>query len=238
MSFSPPNTFSDGTVCTSAALEGNNQALRVYLHGGIVSGDVEAAQWIDTRHIQPPSYEPYSAVQHGVSGHQGGNDSGMVRLTFATKYLSGGGRSSSTSFHAIPGTAITVDARRACTMVFHYWWEVEAGPDESTGGGQETDTDRQVWIAPYVNRPSTAYSSYRGHSQECVNVQDSTNLWANPANYGATKPYTLAGAYQSRDGVLVHSAPNGVVTFGLAAHSQIDRVAVVNWGVAIESFYL
>ena len=123
-------------------------------------------------------------------------------------------------------------------MVFHYWWEVEAGPDESTGGGQETDTDRQVWIAPYVNEPATAYSSYRGHSQECVNVQDSTNLWANPANYGATKPYTLAGAYQSRDGVLVHSAPNGIVTFGLAAHSQIDRVAVVNWGVAIESFYL
>ena len=72
MSFSPPNTFADGTVCTSAALEGNYQALRVYLHGGIVSGDVEAAQWIDTRHIQPPSYEPYSAVQHGVSGHQGG----------------------------------------------------------------------------------------------------------------------------------------------------------------------
>ena len=79
MSFSPPNTFADGTICTSAALEGNNQALRVYLHGGIVSGDVQAAQWIDTRHVQPPSYEPYSAVQHGVSGHQGGNDSGHVR---------------------------------------------------------------------------------------------------------------------------------------------------------------
>ena len=238
MSFSPPNTFADGTVCTSADLEGNYQALRVYAHKGIVPGDVDAGQWIDTRHIQPPSVEPYSGVQHGVSGHQGGNDSGMVRLTFATKYLSGGGRSSSTSFHAIPGTAITVDARRACTMVFHYWWEVEAGPDESTGGGQETDTDRQVWIAPYVNEPATAYSSYRGHSQECVNVQDSFFLWANPANYGAIKPYTLAGAYQSRDGVLVHSAPNGIVTFGLAAHSQIDRVAVVNWGVAIESFYL
>lgn len=238
MSFTPPTTFADGTVCTSADLEGNYQALRVYLHKGIVPGDVDAGQWIDTRHIQPPSVEPYSGVQHGVSGHQGGNDSGMVRLTFATKYLSGGGRSSSTSFHAIPGTAITVDARRACTMVFHYWWEVEAGPDESTGGGQETDTDRQVWIAPYVNKPATAYSSYRGHSQECVNVQDSFFMWANPANYGAIKPYTLAGAYQSRDGVLVHSAPNGVVTFGLAAHSQIDRVAVVNWGVAIESFYL
>ena len=238
MSFSPPNTFADGTVCTSADLEGNYQALRVYLHKGIVPGDVEAAQWIDTRHIQPPSVEPYSGVQHGVSGHQGGNDSGMVRLTFCTKYLSGQGRSSSRAFHAIPGTAITVDARRACTMVFHYWWEVEAGPDQSTAGGQETDTDRQVWIAPYVNKPATAYSSYRAHAQEAVNVQDSFSLWRNPPTGGAAQPYTLTGAYQSRDGVLVHAAPNGIVTFGLAAHSQIDRVAVVNWGVAIESFYL
>lgn len=239
MSFSPPHTFVDGTVCTSADLEGNYQALRVYLHKGIVPGDVEAAQWIDTRHIQPPRVEPYSGVQHGVSGHQGGNNSGMVRLTFCTKYLSGQGRSSSRAFHAIPGTAITVDARRACTMAFHYWWEVEAGPDQSTGGGQETDTNRQVWVAPYVNRPATAYSSYRAHAQEALNVQSPlSSLWRNPPTGGAAKPYPLAGAYQSRDGVLVHSAPNGIVTFGLAAHSQIDRVAVVNWGVAIESFYL
>jgi hypothetical protein len=38
--------------------------------------------------------------------------------------------------------------------------------------------------------------------------------------------------------VLVHSAPNGRTTFGLATHSQLDRAAVVNWGVAIETFYL
>ena len=238
MSFSPPNTFSDGTVCTSAALEGNNQALRVYLHGGIVSGDVEAAQWIDTRHIQPPSYEPYSAVQHGVSGHQGGNDSGLVRLNFCTKYLSGQGRSSSQAFHLIPGTAITIDARRACTAVFHYWYEVEAGPDESTGGGQVTDNDRQVWIAPYVNQVATAYTAYRGHAQEACNPQSVANMWRNTPPIGAAVPHTVSGSYQSRDGVLVHSAINGRTTFGLASHSQIDRVAVVNWGVAIETFYL
>jgi hypothetical protein len=238
MSFSPPNTFSDGTVCTSAALEGNYQALRVYLHGGIVSGDVQASQWIDTRHIQPPSFEPYSAVQHGISGHQGGSNSGLVRLTFCTKYLSGQGRSTSQAFHLIPGTAITIDARRACTAVYHYWWEVEGGPDESTGGGQETDTARQVWIAPYVQKVSTAYTAYRGHAQEVANIQGTSRMWNNPVTRGAAAPYTVAGAYQSRDGVLVHSAINGRSTFGLAAHSQIDRAAVVNWGVAIETFYL
>ena len=239
MSFTPPTTFADGTICTSAALEGNFQALRVYLHGGIVPGDIENVQWIDTRHVQPPAFEPFAGVQHGVTGHQGGNNSGLIRLTFCTKYLSGQGRTSSQAFHPIPGTAITVDTRRASTAVFHYWWEVEGGPDESTAGGQEsTDTDRQVWIAPYVNDPASAYSQYRQHAQEVANVQSVANMWRTGAPLGPNIPYTIAGAYQSRDGVLVHSAPNGRTTFGLATHSQLDRAAVVNWGVAIETFYL
>jgi hypothetical protein len=241
MSFSPPNTFVDGTTVTSADLEGNYQALRVYLHGGIVAGDIENVQWIDTRHIQPPVYEPFSQVQHGISGHQGGSDSGLVRLTFCTKYLSGGGRTSSNAFHPIPQTAITVDARRACTMLFHYWWEVEAGPDESTGAGQNsTKAERKVWIAPYVGTPDTAYSQYRMHAQEAannINVNTGTNGWDGSV-VSALRPYTIQGAYQSRDGTFMYEAPNGITTFGLAAHSQIDRVAVVNWGVSIETFYL
>ena len=237
MSFTPPTTFADGTICTSAALEGNFEALRVYLHGGIVPGDIENVQWIDTRHVQPPSFEPFSGVQHGVTGHQGGNNSGLIRLTFCTKYLSGQGRTSSQTFHPIPGTAITVDTRRASTAVFHYWWEVEAGPDESTGAGQvSTAEERQVWIAPYVNDPASAYSQYRGHAQEVANVQNIIQMWVGPT--GPRWPYSVNGGYQSRDGVLVRSAPNGRSTFGLATHSQVDRAAVVNWGVAIETFYL
>jgi hypothetical protein len=235
MSYTPPNTFADGTILQSSELEGNYQELRKYLHSFIVAGDVEASQWIDTRHIQPPAYEAYSAVQHGVSGHQGGSNSGQTRLTFATKYLSGQGRTGSTSFHAIPGTAITLDLRRACTVAFTYWYELECGPDTSTGAGQVTSTERQVWIAPYVGDVSTAYSSYREQAQEGCNHQTG---WASTTGFGAEIPYPLGGAYQSRDGTLIYSAPNGRITFGLAAHSRIDRVAVVNWGVAVESFYL
>ena len=236
MSFTPPTPFADGTICTSAALEGNFEALRVYLHGGIVPGDIENAQWIDTRHVQPPRFEPFSGVQHGITGHQGGNNSGLIRLTFCTKYLSGQGRTSSQAFHLIPGTAITVDTRRPSTAVFHYWWEVEAGPDESTGAGQVTTAEeRQVWIAPYVNDPASAYN-LRNHAQEIANVQDIGQMWL--GNLGPIYPYSVNGGYQSRDGVLVYSAPNGRSTFGLATHSQVDRAAVVNWGVAIETFYL
>ena len=237
MSYTPPNTFSDGTVCTSAALEGNAEALRVYLHRGIVPGDIQAAQWIDTRHVQPPAFEPYSAVQHGVTGHQGGTNSGMVRLTFCTKYLTGQGRPGSTAFEAIPSTAVTIDLRRSCTVAFHYWYELECGPDKSQAGYQVATTARSVWVAPYVRDVSTAYSAYRGHAQEGHNMSI-TNAWKVTQPIGAQLPFTVEGAYQSRDGVLIKTSTSGRVTFGLASHSQIDRVAVVNWGVAIESFYL
>ena len=114
MSFTPPTTFADGTICTSAALEGNFQALRVYLHGGIVPGDIENAQWIDTRHVQPPSFEPFSSVQHGVTGHQGGNNSGLIRLTFCTKYLSGQGRTSTEVQSLSSGTIAESLIARVC----------------------------------------------------------------------------------------------------------------------------
>ena len=46
MAFTPPNTFVDGSIVTAADMQGNDQALRVYLHRGIVAGDFEATKWI------------------------------------------------------------------------------------------------------------------------------------------------------------------------------------------------
>ena len=70
-----------------------------------------------------------------------------------------------------------------------------------------------------------------------ININTDTNGWDGSV-VSALRPYTIQGAYQSRDGTFMYEAPNGITTFGLAAHSQIDRVAVVNWGVSIETFYL
>jgi hypothetical protein len=104
MAYTPPNTFAPGTTLTAANLEGNSEALRVYLHGAIPSGDVENTRWIDTRHIQPPLVEAYSGLQHGVSGHQGGQWSGgsIARLTFVTKYLTGQGEPEIPGFRDLP----------------------------------------------------------------------------------------------------------------------------------------
>ena len=43
MGYTPPNTFLTNTVIDSAAVQGNSDALRVYLHDGVVVGEIDAA---------------------------------------------------------------------------------------------------------------------------------------------------------------------------------------------------
>jgi len=239
MSYTPPNTFTDGTVLTSAALEGNSDALRVYLHNGIATGDVENTQWIQTRHIQPPYYEPYTGVQHGVSGHQGGQWAGGVniRLTFATKYTTGGGRDATSIFERLSNTSFDIEVRQPNSIIlYHYWYEAEVGPDYTSGGGQvSTEEDRLVWIGPHLGKLDLVASSLAS-LQEAQNLQDA---WNGTYPIGAVKSMPYTGGYASRDGTLLDFRPNvGTNTYGLIYHSQIDRVAVVNWGVAIEVYYL
>ena len=71
MAYSAPNTFVNATPLTAADVEGNNEALRLYLHQ-VNAADLEASKWVDTRHIQPPDYLPYAGVIHGCTGYQGG----------------------------------------------------------------------------------------------------------------------------------------------------------------------
>ena len=163
MAYVKPNTFVDGTTLTAAAAEGNFEALRVYLHEGISATDFESSTWIQRRHIQPPDYEPFSGVQHGVSGHQGGQWAGSanIRMTFATKFLTGNGQPDATTFHHIPNTSFTLDIRRAGTLLFHYWFELECGNDNSTASYQVAEASRAVFVAPWISQLSTAYTAYQ-----------------------------------------------------------------------------
>ena len=132
MAYVKPNTFADGTVLTAANIQGNVDALRVYLHNGIVQPDMSASQFITTRHIQPPVYSPLEGLQHGVTGYQGGQWSGsLVRLSFATSYTAGNGRNTANgTWTRVPNTAFSIDLRRQANLLFHWQIEVEAGPDD------------------------------------------------------------------------------------------------------------
>ena len=244
MSYTPPNTFTAGTQLTAAAVEGNNEALRVYLHGAIPAADVATDGWIDTRHIQPPVYSPFEGLQHGVSGHQGGqwSQGPTVRLTFLTKYLTGNGAQGSRSWQRIPNTSFKVQLQHPAFVLFHYFYEVEIGPDTSSGGDQVASADRQVWVGPYVGA-NPIQNSLVGTSTMQEGANHSGHFRTNPV--GANFSYPIRGGYAQRDGTIIiedttptFPRPVGEVNIGLVGFSTVDRSAVVNWSCVLETFYI
>tara|TARA_R110000822_G_scaffold4888_1_gene20946 strand:- start:4458 stop:5177 length:720 start_codon:yes stop_codon:yes gene_type:complete len=238
VAFTPPNTFVDGSIVTAADMQGNDQALRVYLHRGIAAGDFEATKWIETRHVQPPRFDPFQGMQHGVTGHQGGQWAGgvQIRLAFATKYLSGNGRPTNDSFHQIPQTAVTVDIRQPAFVLYHYWYELENGKDFSTAAYQVAEAQRRVYVIPYVGDFTNAnVYNERARGQETRNAAIGI-----PLSYpiGMERPFVLVAGYGAKQGtVAVDRSVVAPMSFGLAAHSLSDRCGVVNWGFALEVFY-
>jgi hypothetical protein len=240
VAYTPPNTFADGTLLTAADIQGNEDALRVYLHDGIIGGDLEASRWIQTRHVQPPVQEPFSGLQHGVTGYQGGQWAGgtNIRLQFATKYLSGNGRQENNTFHAFPQTAFTIQFRQDAYVLYHYWWELENGQDFSTASYQDPQAERRVYVVPYTGAGYTSSNAYNNRSR-CQETRNSADGFSAGYPIGMNRPFTVTGGYQSKQGTfgrIVSSVTENV--FGLAIHSLSDRCGIVNWGVAIEVFYL
>lgn len=246
MSYSPPNTFVNGTTLTAADLEGNFEALRLYLHEGIAVGDMAAVQWVDSRHIQPARYDSFTGVQHGISGHQGVQWSGgaVVNLTFLTKYLTGdGAQDGQARWHLVPNTHFEIELRRPARCIYHWHAEVEVGPDNSPSGAQAAMEDRHVWIAPYRQLTSVLNSDVSRYDLQMASQNSDVNAWGVPST---TVPigtpdavYTTAARYGQRSGIKTFDATSvGTQTFGLCAYSRVDRVAVINWSAAIEIYYL
>jgi hypothetical protein len=233
MAYSKPNTFVNGTALTSADVQGNTDALRVYLHEGVLGSDLLAAQWADARHIQQPQFDPIRGLQHGVTGWQGGQWSGgsTVRVTFSTSALTGRRYTGAQNWEHVPGTSFELDIRAPATVVFHWFVEVEAGPDDGSRG-PGTD-ERYVWFAPYINnltlvKPTSGaevVSNYNG-------FEGGTGVV-----YGADQPYNYLG-FGHQGGVYIDTVSNPQrYTIGLATLSYIERTSVLNWGIAIEVTY-
>ncbi len=233
-----PTAFVDGTTLTSATLRGNSEDLKIYLHRGIGSGDFEAAKWIDTRHIQPPIREPFTGIQHGVSGHQGGQWAGgtEIRLQFATKYLSGQGRPSSVAVHDFPQTSFEIQLRRDSRILYHYWWEAEVGNDASTASYQVAAAERLMTIIPFIGTLDNAIGTWNSRAVDARNTAYGVGV-AYPI--GTAETYPQGAGYAAKQGTIaLEYAAVGSTRAGLAIHSGVDRCGLVNWGCVIEAYYL
>lgn len=235
MAYTPPNTFAPNTVVNSLEVQGNSDALRVYLHDGIVAADLRASRWADTRHVQSPVVDSYLGLQHGVTGWQGGQDSGgpLVRASFSTSYMTGG-KYGSIEWIPVPQTAIRLSVRRPMQVLFHYRWELIAGPDNAPNDAPRIpdQDERLVTVAPYVGNillPSLA------SAQDTVNNHRG---WGGGSTFSPANPYNIVG-WGSHTGTILQTYNSvGTVAYGLCSYSEVDRVAFLNWSVQIEGYYL
>lgn len=234
MAYSPPFAFVPGTVVNALEVQGNSDALRVYLHDGVTGADLLASRWADTRHVQSPVVDPYLGLQHGVTGWQGGQDSGgpLVRASFSTSYMTGG-KYGAVQWIPIPQTALQISVRRPCNIFYHYRIELIAGPDTAPNipGRIPDEEDRLVTVAPYFGSPS--FPLVAG-AQDTVNNSDGFAL----GTPSPERPYNIVGWGQKAGTLYRLFNGVGTATFGLCSYSQIDRVAFVNWSVQLEAYYL
>jgi hypothetical protein len=234
MPFSP-TTFTAGSKLEASEVQENFDDLREYLHA-VPQGDLVGP--FDTRHVQIPTLDAFTGVQHGVTGHQGGQWGGgfTTRMAFITSYTTGQGYSSSVgdTWAPLPNTAVKLPIRRDARILYHWWVEVEAGPDDlpHVAGRNYASTERLAYVAPYISNVGLV------SKQALQTVQNHQVGFAGSAPYGASRCYAVAGAYGQRDGTLAFEASAGEAIVGLAYYSQIDRSAVINWGFTIEAFYL
>ena len=244
MAYTKPNTFSAGTPLTAADIKGNDDALKIYLHEGVVAGDLRNASWIETRHIQPPIIEPMTGIQHGITGVQGSQSraGAVVRCQFGTCLLTAS-RSmtlNDSTFEIIPQTTMQFTLRKSARILFHWWMESNNGPDnspKSPSSGGTAGAGAYMWVTEYdaggLLAGSGKKSVVKTYSTECIQNYEG---WQNNPPGGAAYPYTLLG-YGNMSGTKVFTKVDTVVV-GLAHLSLIDRSAIINWGVTIEAYYL
>ena len=233
MSYTRPNNFASSTKLQAGFFTGNTDALRLYLHEGIVSGDIETTPWVDTRHVAgPPTIEPYANLQHGVGGIQGGPRQlgSLAQFTFATSAFTG---ASVAGWSPVPLTAIRLHVRRPIDVLIHWWAEALGGPDDRTNFGV-AEADRTCYIAPYVSN-----ASFRKDHQI---TRTHRNGFDNINNVSAPlRPYELLGGWSSMEGttIAVRRSDNfiGELDVGLAAYTLLSKTVLLNWNVSVEAWY-
>ena len=239
MAYTPPNSFTNNTPFVASAVKANDDALKIYLHEGIVGADLLNSAWVETRHVQAPVIDAFSGVQHGITGYQGAQWDGgtTVRAQFGSAFLTGKryGANTTDNWEVVPQTCFSLDLRRQATVIFHWWMESVNGPDN---GERTLGNDAYMWVTEYTAGGLLAGTGIKSviptYSLEVVNSDRSFSSTYPPG--GANFPYSLLG-YGNMSGVKVFTTTDRLAV-GLAHLSTIDRSAIINWGIALEVYYL
>ncbi len=244
MAYSPPNSFTNGTALTATAIDGNDQALRVYLHDSVVDADLlSSTPWVETQHIQSPVVDPIRGLQHGVTGWQGSQWSGGfgVRAQFASIALTGDRTGSTECFEVLPQTAFTLELRHPALVIFHWWMETFNGPDDNV----DPTGDASLYVGEY--KESEQYATGRVIPTQPAQALISSNNrgeWAQVSSgalperaAGPYHPYTISGLGNLSGTVMQKVDAGGGYTVGLSHLTSIDPSCIINWSIHMEAYY-
>lgn len=198
-----PTTVTASTPVPSQTLRDNDDALRVYLHEGIIAGDLKASDWIDTRHIQPPTQLVKRGLQTGVTGVAGGQSvRPRERFTFTSYATTGVNRRNNQDlWDVVPDTALTIPLAASAKVIYHWHVAAVVGPDKTNPSGAPTpvvqNADRRVYLAPYMMKFDEELTVPRWTKRRWLRSDTTRLVSSQPAHYptGAvpTNPTTGSG---------------------------------------------
>ena len=244
-----PTTVTASTPVPSQTLRDNDDALRVYLHEGIIAGDLKASDWIDTRHIQPPTQLVKRGLQTGVTGIAGGQSvRPFERFTFTGYATTGANRRSNQDlWDVVPDTALTIPLAASAKVIYHWHVAAVVGPDTTNPSGAATpvvlNADRRVYLAPYMMKFDEELTGSKVDKTALVEIrQNTSDFHSTVTNRGGAKsPYHWFG-YGQRSGIMIDSftataGSENIIHVGLAHWSLVQRSMLLNWTVSVEVYY-
>jgi hypothetical protein len=129
--------------------------------------------------------------------------------------------------------SLRIEVRRRSDVILNWWAECISGPDDRPFSG--TTAVRTSWISYWQGVP--------GFTEKARSSLHPTNVHgfeaASPYEVAPDLPWELSGWHDAEGAAVISKWSDNVVapiTCGLSAFGTIRRVAVLNFGVTIESY--
>ena len=213
MAFSPPTTHADGDTLEAADVQGNLDAIRLYL-SQVPSSAVLASPWVDTKHVVRGEYDPVTNQARMASGIYGGiSVLNGADFTYGTVYDTL--RLGTTVWEVMPGTGMTLEVRRPVSVMINWWMSAMSSDNFSAGAPGETQ------IRLYIGNKSLRYGEPVMLTEEDSTMNERRKAYR-----------------QVPGGFYVQDFTVGTYKLGLCAQSTTSKAFGFAWGVTAEAFAL
>lgn len=230
MSYTPPNTFVNGTTVVAADLQQNIESMQSYANGGVVPADLATSQWVGQQHVVRPKYEAGQrrfVATTGVSAHTTRNQL-VSRYTYVQRATSKRNQNANV-WQFLPQTAQEISFVKIPKMLFVQFSFGATTPSDSTvatgtGFGFPGTNVRLLFFAGRVSDVSSIQNPEL-FTEHLLQAEDDSGIGDGVARRD----------HQSGFRVIANPA-SSVYTIGLVGRSTMPNTRVWRWSVSIEGW--